>query len=333
MDLTIKQLFQIAITSHKEGKLQEAERLYETVLGVDPKHSDANHNLGIIFVSHGDHTKAVQYFRKAIENNFSQEEYWLSYINTLIKLGKILEAREAIYSAIEDGLKGDKVESLAKQLHPSSKLDFFYKYLKSLGVFNSHQEELLDENEEAIPLLTNSFLHWFETQEWNKMKLLELGSGGSTLYFSRFFKSVLSYETDSKWYQKLLRKIPNNVNLKKVNSILKALEDEDINNFNVILVDAGENRAKIIRLILNKKFNGIIFFDNSEWYRKSIGVLIKDKFLEVPFFGIKPVEDWVSCTSVLANPSTLVAILSPKWKKIPKLTSSITNNPWDNEDN
>ena len=50
MELTIEQALQQGVTAHKEGKLQEAERLYRAILQSQPAHPDANHNLGVIAV-------------------------------------------------------------------------------------------------------------------------------------------------------------------------------------------------------------------------------------------------------------------------------------------
>ena len=333
MELTVDQALERGVAAHKEGKLQEAERLYRDILQTQPTHPVANHNLGVIAVAFGKNEVALPYFETAIANNAKQEQFWISYIDALIKLGEILKARGALSEGIRSGLKSDKINSLNQRLNPARKLDFFYKYLQQLGVFTSEEGKLLNGDSEAIPLLTNSFLNWFETQNWHSLNLLELGAGGSTIYFSKFFKSVTSYETNPVWYNTLLSEIPNNVNLVKVDSILKALKGKNLHNFDVILIDAGENRAKIARRIANGKYKGIIFFDNSEWYRESVGIFLKGGFVEIPFFGIKPVEDWVSCTSILAEPSRLGHILSSDWLSLPKLTALLPNNSWDDENN
>ena len=57
----------------------------------------------------------------------------------------------------------------------------------------------------------------------------------------------------------------------------------------------------------------------------------KEGFVEIPFFGIKPIEDWVSCTSIVAEPSVLKDIFNHKWMRLPKLTWKQTNNTWDDE--
>lgn len=51
MELTIDQALQQGVAAHKEGKLQEAEKLYRAILGSQPQHPDANHNLGVLAVS------------------------------------------------------------------------------------------------------------------------------------------------------------------------------------------------------------------------------------------------------------------------------------------
>ena len=104
-----------------------------------------------------------------------------------------------------------------------------------------------------------------------------------------------------------------------------------INDFDVILIDPGENRAKIARFLVNNKFKGIIFFDNSEWYRNSIKILVSNGYFEIPFFGIKPVEDWVSCTSVLIRDRDMVKALNSDWQKLPKYASFNSLNKWDIE--
>ena len=51
MELTIEQALEQGVTAHREGKVQEAERLYIAILQSQPAHPDANHNLRVITVS------------------------------------------------------------------------------------------------------------------------------------------------------------------------------------------------------------------------------------------------------------------------------------------
>ena len=85
MELTIGQALRQAVTAHKEGKLQEAERLYRSILKSQPAHPDANHNLGALAVSVNKADVALPLFKTALDANPKIEQFWLSYIDTLIK--------------------------------------------------------------------------------------------------------------------------------------------------------------------------------------------------------------------------------------------------------
>tara|TARA_B100000214_G_C23946754_1_gene618366 strand:- start:540 stop:1541 length:1002 start_codon:yes stop_codon:yes gene_type:complete len=323
------------VTAHKQGKLKEAEHFYRKVLNLNSKQPDANHNLGVIAETSGKYELALTFYSKAIETHSKDEQHWISFLGALVKSGRLIEARAILYKAKELGLKGDRIESFSSKLNPSTKIDFFYKYMEHIGVFTSNEGEIRNGNLEPKPLLTDSFLNWFETYNWSNKKLLELGSGNSTLYFSKFFESVLSYETNEKWFIKLKSKIEDNVKLQKVDSIISHLKHntKNINNFEVILIDAGENRAEISEWLIESKFKGIIFFDNSDWSRKSIVNFLNNDFLEIPFFGLKPVYDFLSCTSVIIPSNLMNKLFNQDWENFPKLTQKFSGNKWDKKTN
>ena len=87
MKFTIKQTLEEAISSHKSGKFQDAERLYKAILKVQPKHPDANHNLGVLAVSTNKLRVALPLFRTALEAHRKVDQFWLSYIDALICTG------------------------------------------------------------------------------------------------------------------------------------------------------------------------------------------------------------------------------------------------------
>ena len=88
MELSIDQALERSIAAFKEGKLQEAERFCEAILQANPQHPDANHNLGILAVSVGKIRESLPYFKVALEANPKQGQFWLSYIDAVIKLGQ-----------------------------------------------------------------------------------------------------------------------------------------------------------------------------------------------------------------------------------------------------
>ena len=69
MELTLDQALQQGVAAHKEGKVQDAERLYRAILQSQPLHPDANYNLGVIAVSDNKADVALPLFKVALEAN------------------------------------------------------------------------------------------------------------------------------------------------------------------------------------------------------------------------------------------------------------------------
>jgi tetratricopeptide (TPR) repeat protein len=118
MDLTNEQALQQAVEAHKAGKLQEAEALYRAILQAQPKHPDANHNLGVLAVSLNKSELAVPLFKTALEANPNQGQFWLSYIDALIKTNQLEIAESVLEQGKKLGLAGERVDALEVQLTP-----------------------------------------------------------------------------------------------------------------------------------------------------------------------------------------------------------------------
>ena len=117
MELTIDQALQQGIAAHKEGKLQDAEKLYRAILSSQPNHPDANHNLGVIAVSVKKSDAALPLFKTALEANPKVEQFWLSYIDALIKGEQLDSAKEILQRGKASGLNGEKIDRLEEQLN------------------------------------------------------------------------------------------------------------------------------------------------------------------------------------------------------------------------
>ena len=330
--LSIEEGLKIAGANFEKGSYHASSTIYTAILKAKPEILIANLRMAEINESFGNYDEAELFYENIIKYHPLDTGYLSGYIRLKIKNGKIEEARN-IFKRTKNIFKkaenSDEYNTLAKQLNPERKLDFFYQYLKSLGVFDYTPGQLMASESKIVPLLTNSFLGWFETQNWDNKVLLELGSGSSTLYFARHFKKVISWETNKDWFDTLQDILPINVEHQFVDSISKSFDSIDINSCDAILLDCAENRANIAKEISEGGFNGIVFFDNSEWYRNGVNFLTKSGFREIPFFGLKPIEDWVSCTSVLFRDSNSEQILASNWKALPAFANYMQNNSWD----
>ena len=116
MELTLDQALQKGIEAHKAGKAQEADQYYTAILKANPKHPDANHNMGVLAVGIGKMETALPFFKTAVEANPNIDQYWLSYIDALIKLDRMSDAKEVFEQAKSKGKTGESFDQLSKRL-------------------------------------------------------------------------------------------------------------------------------------------------------------------------------------------------------------------------
>ncbi len=115
MQLTIEQALQQAVAAHKGGNLAEAENIYRAILKSQPKHADANHNLGVIAVSMNQIEAAVPFFKTALDANPNLEQFWLSYLDALVKADRLKDAKQLIKKAKKKGFDAKKLGNLLSQ--------------------------------------------------------------------------------------------------------------------------------------------------------------------------------------------------------------------------
>ncbi len=114
--MTIKQALEQGVSAHKEGRLQDAERLYRAVLKSQPLQPDANHNLGVIAVSANKANLALPFLKIAANANPKIEQFWLTYIEALIKERQFENAKQVIEQAKTHIIAEEKFNALKKRL-------------------------------------------------------------------------------------------------------------------------------------------------------------------------------------------------------------------------
>ena len=107
---------QRAVEAHRAGRLQKAKDLYLEVLRSQPSHGDANHNLGVVHLELGNAKAALPYLNSAWQVSPEQGQYWLSYIDALIRVGETSAAKDLLEQGRERGLQGQEFDRLSQQL-------------------------------------------------------------------------------------------------------------------------------------------------------------------------------------------------------------------------
>jgi tetratricopeptide (TPR) repeat protein len=95
-NLTINEIFGLAIKNQQEGKTDIAQKFYNQVIKIDPNHSQAHNNLGIIFKKLEDYNKAKECYEKAIEIDPLNKKYMAAYGYVLLILNDRLKGYEYI---------------------------------------------------------------------------------------------------------------------------------------------------------------------------------------------------------------------------------------------
>tara|TARA_B110000027_G_scaffold110253_1_gene118087 strand:- start:9191 stop:12037 length:2847 start_codon:yes stop_codon:yes gene_type:complete len=162
MELTFDEALQKAADAHKDGQVQEAGRRYKDILKAQPKHPDANHNMGTLAIGVDKAQESLPFFKTALEANPSIGQYWLSYIDALIKLDRIADAKDVFDQAKDKGAKGEAFDHLEKRLaestvnswHPSSG-----QLQVIINLFNQGlMQSVLSESTQMLKLYPQSFV-------------------------------------------------------------------------------------------------------------------------------------------------------------------------------
>ena len=116
MELTTEEALAKGVAAHREGNLQEAERLYRAILQSQPAHPEANHNMGILATTSGQNSEAMFFFKKAVEAKQDFLQYWISYILILIELRESEDAVKALLEAEKKGLDDSSFQELNSRI-------------------------------------------------------------------------------------------------------------------------------------------------------------------------------------------------------------------------
>ena len=120
MEISIAEALKNGIAAHKAEHFQEADRFYTAILQSHPKHPDANHNMGVLAVDIGKLEDALPFFKIALEVNSRIVQFWLSYIDALIKLGRLDEARSTLKKAYESRVESDAFGQISVRLQQNT---------------------------------------------------------------------------------------------------------------------------------------------------------------------------------------------------------------------
>ncbi|WP_443637486.1 tetratricopeptide repeat protein [Candidatus Njordibacter sp. Uisw_058] len=257
MKLTLEEALQKAVKVHKAGQIQEADRLYTAILKAQPKHPDANHNMGVLAVSVGKAQEALPFLKTALEANPSIGQYWLSYIDTMIKLDRIADAKAVLEQAKGKGAKGESFEKLERLIAENGLKITAPDKLKVESPTITRQKPPSKQLQPIVKLYTQG--QWqqalYESSQMleqfpNSAHLCNI-AGGSSL-------SLMQIDAAIKWFKQALNLEPNSFSTHV--------------NLGMALRSKGDLEAAIISLK-----QGLKIMPNSAEANNNMGLALNDK--------------------------------------------------------
>jgi hypothetical protein len=198
-------------------------------------------------------------------------------------------------------------------------------FLKS----SSPDQELGDKS--ASPLLTWPFLDFVDALDLRKRTLVELGAGSSTVWFSDRFEKVKSFETNAEWFASVSRVIGANVELSLVDVAALEAAELEYHCEDWMLVDFAGKRTKFLHNFFRKAPQtgrpAVVVLDNADWFRRGAAILKDNGYAEIPFYGFKSGQSWISCTSVFIDPPRFDPVQREPF--VQPAFSRQTENRWD----
>jgi predicted Zn-dependent protease len=116
MELELDEILQKGIEAHGAGQVLEAERLFDQILRSQPDHPDANHKMGKLAFGEDRVEEALAYFKIALIADPNEGEYWLNYIDALLELNKLDDAKAVFDQARHRGASGEAFDLIGKRL-------------------------------------------------------------------------------------------------------------------------------------------------------------------------------------------------------------------------
>ncbi len=220
----IQNVFLHAFQFHQRGNIPEAEKLYQTILAVEPDHADSLHLLGLIFNGRGDATNACDLIARAIKINPRAPVFHFNLAKIYQDLGKLNLAIKHYKKAV--GMNPEYVEAF-----------------ENLGV------ALLDSDDYSSA--KQIFLKAIELSPHSEIALLNMG----TLLRNYFAE----YDDAVKYFDRVLTTDPVNAEARAKKAEIKLAKgefSEGWKEYHWVVSARSSTEQKSVRLIPFPKWDG-----------------------------------------------------------------------------
>ena len=216
-----------------------------------------------------------------------------------------------------------------RQSDRAAQLGFAYSALEARGFFRSGVAPEFDLK--RPPLLTWPFLDFVDSLDLQQRSLVELGSGSSTAWFAKRFRTVRSFETNPAWHGAVSAQVGASAQVILLDPGQLEAAEISYGGEDWLVVDFAGKRTRFLQNFFSRtpasQRPSAVVLDNSDWYRNGAAILAECRYVEIPFYGFKSTQHWISCTSVFIDPERFQDV--PKAPFFQPEFSRSTVNAWD----
>jgi len=180
-------------------------------------------------------------------------------------------------------------------------------YLSDMGWIKSYESKLsVNIKGKEIPWWSYSSIQFLEPRIKKDFKVLEFGSGNSSIFFAQKVDKIISIESKKDWYENLKsKKIPN---LTLYYHPTEKVPETD-EKFDIIIID-GKFRKEATGVAPQfLKPKGVIIFDDTERavflepYKS-----LSQQFKKIDFWGLSPGIFYDKCTTIFYRDKNCLSI-------------------------
>jgi len=257
-DLSIKDSFNLALRSHQNNNLRDAQNHYQNTLKIDPSHLGALNNLGVIFKILGKFQNAVSSFEKAIRID-------PNYLDAYCNLG-------IVFSELGDLHKAKNCYEKVIRINPghliaSNNLGVIFSELGDLQKAKNCYEKTIKINlnyAEAYNNLGGIFkeLKEFQKAKSNFNKAIEINPNFVDAHYNlgKIFLEFGDIQKAKNCFEKILQIEPDNINSINALSTLVGFYKIDYKSVD----DKNSFKKLIISLFKKGNIKTSLFFKNTK---------------------------------------------------------------------
>ncbi len=172
----------------------------------------------------------------------------------------------------------------------------------------------VDHEGKPIPWITYPALDFLSERLSKVESVFEYGSGNGTYWWAARASIVIAVEHDAEWYEKINKKIPDNVELYYEDIMIGSGYEEKIlidnRDYDVIVIDGRHRNSCMFQAPKRIKLEGIIILDNSNRpeYKQGVDHLIASGFRKIDFSGFCPIVNFKSQTTIFYQGQNILGI-------------------------